>query len=61
MDFEGWTKPSPEHPKPPQDKKCQLLIVGEGNYVGPIDSESKLEFDLKPAGIKKVVAWKELE
>ena len=61
MEFEGWTKLSPEHPKPPQDKKCQLLIMGEGSYVGHAGDDNWLEFDLKPEGIKQIVAWREIE
>ncbi len=61
MDFNSWIEVSPDNPKPPKDKKCQLLIMGEGHYIGPAEKERGLEFNFKPEGIRKIVAWRECE
>lgn len=60
MNLNDWNIISPEHPKPPNGAKCRLLIEGEGSYVATLNGESQLEFDLKPTGIKKIIAWQEL-
>lgn len=61
MNFDGWTEISSQAPQPPKGKKYQLLIMGEGSYIGPSQDSQQLEFNLKPEGIKKIVAWKEIE
>ena len=60
MTFEGWVEISPESPKPPEGKKCELLFAGVGHFAGQSDGDG-LEFNFKKEGIRRVVAWREID